>query len=293
MFIMKLSEINIRDPFILPDGGKYYMYGTRGKNCWENHCLAEGMGFDVYVSDDLENWSEPKAVFQKTSDFWADRNFWAPEVHKYGGKYYMFASFFNGERHRGTQILVSDTPDGTFNPITEYPVTPENWSSLDGSLYIDKNGKPHIVFCHEWSQIVDGEICEMQLSDDLTTPVSEPRTLLKGSDPWWARKEHSNWVTDGPFLYRGESGRLYMIWSSFTDSGYVQAISYSDNGDIDGNWKHDLPLLAEKDGGHGMIFTSFDKKLHLVLHRPNNNPYERPVLTEIEEAEGTLRIKKQ
>lgn len=287
---MKLNEINIRDPFILPDDGRYYMYGTRGKNCWENRCLVEGMGFDVYVSDDLENWSGAKSVFEKTAGFWADRNFWAPEVHKYNGKYYMFASFFNGERHRGTQILVSDSPDGTFEPITKYPVTPENWSSLDGSLYIDKNGKPHIVFCHEWSQIKDGEVCEMMLSDDLTTPVSEPRTLFKGSDPWWARKEHNNWVTDGPFLYRGESGRLYMIWSSFTDSGYVQAVSYSDNGDIDGNWMHDLPLLAEKDGGHGMIFTGFDNKLHLVLHRPNNNPHERPVLTQIAEIDGHLQV---
>lgn len=287
---MKLSEINIRDPFILPDGGKYYMYGTRGKNCWENSANAEGMGFDVYVSDDLENWSEPKSVFEKTASFWADRNFWAPEVHKYGGKYYMFASFYNGERHRGTQILVSDTPDGEFKPITKYPITPESWSCLDGSLYIDKNNKPHIVFCHEWSQIVDGEVCEMELSDDLTAPMGEPRTLFKGSDPWWARKEHENWVTDGPFMYRGESGRLYMIWSSFTDSGYVQAVSYSASGDIDGEWKHDLPLLAEKDGGHGMIFTGFDNNLYLVLHRPNNNPLERPVLTQIKEIDGHLEI---
>lgn len=29
---MKLSEINIRDPFILEEKGLYYMYGTRAKN---------------------------------------------------------------------------------------------------------------------------------------------------------------------------------------------------------------------------------------------------------------------
>lgn len=287
---MKLHEIHVRDPFILPVNGTYYLYGTRGKNCWVSDSPAEGMGFDVYRSQDLENWSDPIPVFEKSASFWADRNFWAPEVHAYGGKFYLFASFADGIRQRGTQILVSDSPDGTFCPLTEKPVTPEAWSCLDGTLYVDRNGKPHIVFCHEWSQIKDGEVCEMQLSDDLTRAVTPPRTLFKGSDPWWARKEHESYVTDGPFLYRGDSGRLYMIWSSFTDSGYVQAVSYSDNGDIDGNWQHDLPLLAEKDGGHGMIFTGFDGKRYLVLHRPNRHPDERPVLTEIEEKEGALRL---
>lgn len=286
---MKLNDINIRDPFIVPFEGKYYMYGTRGAGCWAGE-KTDGMGFDVYVSSDLENWSEPKAVFEASDDFWATHNFWAPEVHSYNGKFYMFASFKSAERNRGTQILVSDTPDGRFEPITDYPVTPEEWMALDGTLYVDKNGEPHIVFCHEWSQIVNGEVCEMQLSRDLKKAVSEPRTLFKASDPYWARKEHNNWVTDGPFLFRGESGRLYLIWSSFTDSGYVQAACYSDNGDIDGNFCHDLPLVAEKDGGHGMIFKGFDGKNYLVLHRPNNNPDERPVLTEIIETDGHLEL---
>lgn len=286
---MNLNEINIRDPFIVPYEGKYYMYGTRGKGCWASEKI-DGMGFDVYISEDLELWSEPKAVFEASDDFWGTHNFWAPEVHYYNGKFYMFASFKSAERNRGTQILVSDTPDGSFTPITEYPVTPEEWMSLDGTLYVDKNGEPHIVFCHEWSQIADGTICEMKLSADLTKAVSEPRTLFKASDPYWARKECDHWVTDGPFLYRGESGRLYMIWSSFTDSGYVQAVCRSDNDDIDGNFTHDLPLLAEKDGGHGMIFRGFDGKTYLVLHRPNSNPDERPALTEITEKDGHLEI---
>ena len=57
---MKLKDIHIRDPFILTYKGKYYMYGTRGKGCWDV-CS----GFDVYVSDNLCDWSEPIAVFEK------------------------------------------------------------------------------------------------------------------------------------------------------------------------------------------------------------------------------------
>lgn len=284
---MKFADINIRDPFIVPENGKYYMYGTRGSKCWISE-KAPGMGFDVYISDDLENWSDPISVFEASDDFWGTHNFWAPEVHKYNGKFYMFASFICEGRNRATQILVSDTPDGKFVPISDSPATPSEWMCLDGTLYVDKNNKPHIVFCHEHLQIDNGTICEIELSEDLTTPVSEPRLLFKGSDPWWARKNYHNYVTDGPFFYRGDSGNLYLIWSSFNDTGYVQAVCRSDNGDITGNFDHNLPLLAEKDGGHGMIFKSFEGKTYLVLHRPNSNPNERPVLTEIIEKDGHL-----
>ena len=73
---MKREDINIRDPFILPYEGKYYLYGSRGSEVWEDNAT----GLDVYVSDDLENWSEPKEIFTRTADFWADRHYWAPEV---------------------------------------------------------------------------------------------------------------------------------------------------------------------------------------------------------------------
>ena len=52
---MFLNEINLRDPFILADNGRYYLYGTRG-----SVNFGEANGFDVYVSDDLENWNMPK-----------------------------------------------------------------------------------------------------------------------------------------------------------------------------------------------------------------------------------------
>lgn len=85
---MKLNEIHIRDPFILKADDKYYMYGTRGKGAWDV-CA----GFDVYISTDLVNWSEPISVFEKSENFWATRQFWAPEVHKYNGKYYSLLLF--------------------------------------------------------------------------------------------------------------------------------------------------------------------------------------------------------
>lgn len=281
-----LENINLRDPFILPDDGKYYLYGSRGsKN------FGESFGFDVYVSDDLKHWSEPKEIFAKSPDFWGTKNFWAPEVHKYHGKYYMFASFKSDTACRGTQILVSDTPDGKFVPLTDEPVTPRDWECLDGTLYIDKDGTPYMIFCHEWLQVHDGEMCAMKLTPDLKKAEGAPVVLFRASEPAWANKDEVNYITDGPFLYKTKNGRLLMIWSSSANDNYVEAVSYSDNGEITGNWKHCDKLLFEKDGGHGMIFQSFEGTKYFVLHAPNIPPgCERPRLIKIIENNDTLEI---
>ena len=69
---MLLQDIHMRDPYILPEKNIYYLYGTRGQDTW-----GEGWGFDVYTSSNLIEWQGPMGIFQRTSDFWADMNYWA------------------------------------------------------------------------------------------------------------------------------------------------------------------------------------------------------------------------
>ena len=282
---MKLNEINIRDPFILSFQKKYYLYGSR---------VGVQTGFDVYESADLKNWSEPKSVFEITDDFWATTDAWAPEVHYYMGKFYMFASFKAPNICRDTQILVSDTPNGQFIPLTEKPITPPDWECLDGTFYVDNQGKPHVVFCHEWVQIENGTVCEMQLSPDLTHAVSEPRVL-------WSAKDYSDvnavvgrnitgYVTDGPFLYCNKNNELLAVWSSFNKDGYTALVSKSDNGDINGTWTVCNTPLSAVDGGHGMIFKAFDNKQYFIMHKPNTATLERPVITELKQENGKIFI---
>ena len=289
---MKRSEINIRDPFVLVEGGTYYLYGSRGSECWDDKCY----GLDVYVSDDLENWSDPVEVFTKPEGFWADKNFWAPEVHKYNGSYYMFVSFKCDGRCRGTQILKAESPMGPFLVHSDGPVTPENWECLDGTLYVE-NGTPYMVFCHEWVQVRDGEMCAVELTKDLKAAVGAPVLLFKASEPVWSNglenekfaPNDRNYVTDGPFLYTTAEGRLIMIWSSFASGAYCEGLAYAKDGSLLGEWVHDDRLLFEKDGGHGMLFRDNAGQLKFVCHQPNNPKYhERPVFMNIVEKDGTL-----
>ncbi len=284
---MKNDEMILRDPFVLVENGKYYLYGTRSLTCW-----GEADGFDAYVGTDLENWEGPYEVFRKTAGFPYDKNYWAPEVHKYNGAFYMFATFNTvKEDMKGTLILKADNPLGPFVPHSEGKITPEGWNCLDGTFYLGPDGTPYMIFSHEWVDIFDGEICAVKLSVNLKRAEGEPFTLFKASSakPWVKSITHRRYpgkeifVTDGPFAYRDKDGKLFILWSSFGEKGYVEALAFSDNGDVTGNWKHcEEPLFAEN-GGHGMLFKTLNGELMLTLHHPNENYHEHPVFMEVGE----------
>lgn len=273
--MLRTDQINIRDPFVLVHNGMYYLYGTRGETCW-----GPADGFDVYTGRDLVSWEGPFVCFRNDGSFWADRNYWAPEVHFRQGYFYMFASFKSESRRRGTAILRSASPLGPFEPWSEGPVTPEDWECLDGTFYVSPDGTPYMVFCHEWVQAGDGEIHAMPLTEDLRAPAGKPFLLFRASDAPWSRKVHHSsgidgTVTDGPFLWRKEDGTLLCLWSGFSEKGYAQGLAVSDNGDIDGHFTQLAPLFPE-DGGHGMLFRSMQGGLFLALHSPNKHLLERP-----------------
>lgn len=279
--MQKREDIHIRDPFIVPVPEKrfYYMYGTNGG------IAGEGQKFWVYKTEDLESFSDPILIFDGAAiGFWADRQYWAPEMHRYDGKYYLFASFKAKGKCRGTQILVSDSPEGPFLPLTEYPVTPAEWECLDGTLWVE-DGVPYIVFCHEWEQVGDGEIWAMPLTADLKSSAGEPRLLFRASDsPYVNEYPRANcYVTDGPFLFR-EGDALKMLWSSFRDGRYIVLEAESESGSVLGHWKQ-FDSRFSIDGGHAMLFYALDGKRMIALHSPNDpesikNKQERAVFFE-------------
>ncbi|MDF2596037.1 MAG: glycoside hydrolase family 43 [Clostridia bacterium] len=292
--MQNIKDIQIRDPFVLKDHGKYYLFGSTDKNIWGDNL---GTGFDVYVGEDLENWEGPHFAFRPEKDFWGKTNFWAPEVYKYKEAYYMFATFCGEDGMRGTAILRSENPTGPFREWSEGAVTPKEWMCLDGTFYVDENQQPWMIFCHEWVQIKDGTICAVRLSEDLKSTIGEVITLFKSTDAWWSSQVTSKsfnitgWVTDGCNLHKMKNGKLLMQWSCMGEEGYCIAYALSDNGSILGPWQQAEAPLFKKDGGHGMIFETYDNRLLLSIHTPNDSPNERAAFFELIETQEGLELK--
>lgn len=285
---------NLRDPFLVCADGTYYIYGTgiEQKGNWEDTvwvCYKN-------ISGKLDGeWKRTeKLVYERPEN--AAKNLWAPEVHKYNGAYYMFATYYSSlTNHRGCTILRADSPEGPFLEITDGHITPAEWDAIDGTLYVDKDGQPWMIFCHEWTCTDDGvgRMSAAKLSDDLTHFVSAPKELFRADSPSWTDER----VTDGCFMYTTSDGELLMLWSNFYNGGYCVAVAKSDNGRMDGNWLHEekpafsAETTGKHDGGHGMIFKDADGKMYLILHSPNiptGDCPERTVLVPINEKNGTL-----
>lgn len=283
----KLEDIRIRDPFVLPDkrAGLYYLYANMSNR------RRGARGWECYTSRDLKRWSAPTGVFKPPKGFWGKRDFWAPEVHRYKGKYYLFGTLSAARAKRGTQIFAADRPSGPFRPHSDRAATPHDWMALDGTLYVE-DGRPWMVFCHEWVQIGDGTMEAVRLSDGLRRPAGKPVTLFRASQAPWVRPvQKGKYVTDGPCLHKVASGELLMLWSSFSATGYAVGVVRSASGKVRGPWKHDPKPLFADDGGHCMLFRAFDGSLMLALHAPNRNGRERARLFHVEEAAGRLRLK--
>lgn len=285
---MTCAEINIRDPFVLVQDGTYYMYGTRAANFG-----TRTGGFDVYTSTDLAEWSDPIPVFD-SEKYGMNRGVnWAPEVHVYRGAYYMFATFTREDGLHATYVLRADSPLGPFVPHGDKELTPAGWECLDGTLYVSPEGKPSLVFCHEHTQISDGTICTVELSEDLKRAVSEPVLLFRASESGTAESipfgGGHNFVTDGPFMYRSVSGELFLIWSSFIGGRYVELAVKFAGGKLGPDFKHLAPLYTE-DGGHGMIFRNGDRAW-LTFHSPNASGHEHPCFVELEDRGDRLEVK--
>ncbi|QOR70631.1 family 43 glycosylhydrolase [Ruania alkalisoli] len=296
----RLAEIQIRDPFVLPTpDGEYYLYGSTDANIWS----GPGTGFDTYRSTDLEHWEGPIPAFRPPPGFVGTTQFWAPEVYAYRGRYVMFATVNGPEVMRGTHALIADTPAGPFQPHSDGALTPPAWQCLDGTLFVDADGDPWMVFCQEWQQVHDGGMHAVRLTPDLRAAAGRPQFLFNASEAPWARDLRPSmtaekaatyrfacYVTDGPFLHRTPDGTLLMLWSTMGATGYTMGLARSSSGHVTGPWEQLAEPLWDRDGGHGMVLRTHDGRLLVTWHEPNDTPNERAVLREIVEDGGRFRL---
>lgn len=296
-----LDSIRLSDPFILADQPTltYYMTGTGGM---------------IWKSRDLKRWTGPYKAVDLNPASWMGANpmIWAAELHCYHGKYYYFATFtnssikigtFNGNllERRACHILASDHPDGPYMPVPggDSIYLPANESTLDATFWIE-NDTPYMIYCHEWVQNNNGTVEKIALKPDLSGVLGKGKVLFRASDSPWSReklngKTGPNRVTDGPYVFRTQTGKLGMLWTSWVFSDYTQGVAYSASGTLDGPWIQEKEPITPPDFGHGMLFRTFDGKLLMAVHShqvDEKGHYIRiPCLFEMDDSGDKLMVK--
>ena len=123
-----------------------------------------------------------------------------------------------------------------------------------------------------WLQNWNGTIEKIELKPDLSGSKGEGEVLFRASDSPWSKERDEagnivpNKVTDGPWLFHTQTGKLGMLWTSWRFSDYIQGVAYSGSGTLDGPWIHEEEPLTPPNYGHGMLFRTFDGKLLMTLH---------------------------
>lgn len=267
-----LDSIRLSDPAILADKNTstYYMTGTGGM---------------LWKSRDLKYWTGPFRVALTDPESWMGKNpmIWAAELHEYQGKYYYFATFTNREvkidtirgnviERRASHVLVSDHPGGPYVPMKDPEYLPARMPTLDGTFWVDTDGRPYMVYCYEWLQNWNGTIEKIELKPNLSGPVGEGKVLFRASDSPWSKEMDENGkvipnkVTDGPWLFRTQTGKLGMLWTSWVFDVYTQGVAYSGSGTLDGPWIQEPKPITPSNHGHGMLFRTLEGRLLMSVH---------------------------
>lgn len=297
-----LDSIRLSDPAILTDKttSTYFMTGTGGL-LWKSKDLRLWTGPYHVAKTDPESWMGPRPMI------------WAAELHHYKGKYYYFATFTNSDvvidtvkgnviNRRASHILVSDKPEGPYVPMEDETYLPADLPTLDGTFWVDTDGKPYMIFCGEWLINWNGTMEKIELKPDLSGSVGEAEIMFRAFDSPWSRekdedgKDIPNKVTDGPYLFKTQTGKLGMIWTSWVFSDYVQGVAYSESGTLDGPWIHEKEPITPQNFGHGMLFRTLEGKLLMSAHshkEVNGRTIRIPHLFDVDDSGDKLVVKGQ
>ena len=284
-----VEEMRLRDPFIFADTTQYIYYTFMPR--WVN----DNPGVEKYESYDMRRWKSTGWAWDHVDGFLGNNDCWAPDMYEWKGDHYIFITFSrvydrsngdhwnrdNFEIKPGTTLLKSpDGPGGKYYPMFtaesgRLNYTPSDMFAIDGSLYVDTDGQPWMIYSGELCQFYDGRVYAQKMKPDFTDLEGEPILLFSASQSRWAHDSgvhegHRVYITDAPFIYRDKvSGKLIMIWSSNSNTGYAVGGAVSESGKVTGPWRHTGKLNTDN-GGHAMLFHDLEGRLMMSYHTTEN-----------------------
>lgn len=285
-------SVSFGDPFILKAGdGKFYMYGTGGRN-----------GFRTYSSDDMVEWTDEGVIFEGGGpDSWGVDAYWAPEAYYINGKYYLLfsANWKHNPTNEGENFrigfAVSDSPKGPFKEMSDAPLFDPGYPVIDGNLHFEEDGRVYLYYsrcCYkhpveseiaDWArekglfdEIEESWVYGVELQPDFSAIIGEPVLLL--SPPTYMADTQAEWEsrsvtsgeinrrwTEGSFTIKRD-GKYYITYSANYYAGEHYAVGYAVGDAPLGPFvKADNNPILERNTDRGGIVTGTGHSMTLTL----------------------------
>ncbi len=261
----------VHDPVLAYEGGKYYLYST-------------GNGIAQMTSTDRRHWTVaqegvlpdgkiPAWTHDSVPGF--TKHIWAPDVIRYGGKWYLAYSCSTFGRNTSAIGLLSNTSladaDGWKDEgcLVASKEGRDEWNAIDPNFFVDGEGQPWLT----WGSFWDG--IQLVPLDRKTLHVKQgavPRTIARRhapgdttAEPNPTSKYAGTNAIEAPFVMRHEGYYyLFVSWDYCcrgTKSNYRVAVGRSRNADG--------PYL-DRDGkdmrmGGGTLILEGDRKVYEAM----------------------------
>ena len=283
LYNISCDGMQYRDPFIYVDREKQAYYCP----------VVAAEGIKIFKSRDLNKWRDLGTVYNY-SGIYAGHTWWAADMYQWKDNIYCIATAVspNGSADDFTSPKCNAVfkgeygPEGCVWPVNKAQVNlipQSDTQNIDGSLYVDENGAPWIVYCREAATEItdkgyDAGIYAYKLNDELSATEGEPVLLFNGSSSQYAcsvdvRDGKDVYIADAPMLWRDpSSGNLICIWSHYAkqpgndiQKWYSIGQAVSRSGKLEGPWEH-TGIINNYDGGHGCLFEDLNGNMKLAYH---------------------------
>ena len=254
------GTVNLADPTVFADNGKYYLYGTTP---------TPDAGFWAFESDDLKSWRGPLGKHEGFALYndgltYGSKWFWAPQVFKRNGKYYM--------AYTANEHIALATADNPLGPFTQRRDTTYCYHApvraIDPFVFFDTDGKAylyHVRLDH------GNRIFVAELTDDLLGMKEETARECLHAEDGWENTEKAEWpVSEGPTVVK--QGKTYYLFYSCNDyRSKDYAVGVATASSPLGPWEKQGPVITKENigqpgTGHGDLFKDSKGNWQYVFH---------------------------
>ena len=253
------------DPWVIRDGDSYY------------YCYSAGNGVCVnkIESPDKITTDGGVKVYTAPKDTEYSHEYWAPELHKIGGRWYIYVAADDGDNYHHRMCVLGCTGE---NPTDEYEMLgkitdkTDKWA-IDGTV-LQHNGECYFIWSGwEGDENVAQNIYIAHMSDAHT--IDSDRVMLSCPDMEWEQLGGMPHINEGPVaLVKGKTVHIiYSASGSWSDYYCLGKLTYSGEGDIldKNSWKKAYaPVFSKTDKtfgpGHCSFTTDAEDRTWVVYH---------------------------